>query len=121
STASARGAPASLEESDRELSPPRGRTQGHQRGPLTVLQKAFPQSHDCSGREWVSRRFSPLPGLFAVPRVVIIGERGSGKATFLGLLYAAQVKSGTDARDGFRFHVTYESRDETTEVIQQLM
>jgi len=56
-----------------------------------------------------------------VPRVVIIGERGAGKTTFLGLLYAAQVKSGTDARDDFRFHVTYESLDEIAEVFQQLM
>ncbi len=34
----------------------------------------------------------------------ILGDRASGKTTFLGLLYAAQVKYGTGIRDDFRFH-----------------
>ena len=34
----------------------------------------------------------------------ILGDRASGKTTFLGLLYAAQVKYGTQTGDTFRFH-----------------
>jgi len=34
----------------------------------------------------------------------ILGDRASGKTSFLGLLYAAQVKYGTGLRDDFRFH-----------------
>jgi hypothetical protein len=34
----------------------------------------------------------------------LLGDRASGKTTFLGLLYAAQVKYGTGLRDDFRFH-----------------
>ncbi|HLF06830.1 MAG TPA: hypothetical protein VI893_06650 [Thermoplasmata archaeon] len=34
----------------------------------------------------------------------ILGDRASGKTTFLGLLYAAQVKYGTRTTDTFRFH-----------------
>ncbi len=34
----------------------------------------------------------------------ILGDRASGKTTFLGLLYAAQVKYGSQVRDDFRFH-----------------
>ncbi|MGI0148122.1 MAG: hypothetical protein ACREDF_01135, partial [Thermoplasmata archaeon] len=56
-----------------------------------------------------------------MPRVVIIGDRNSGKTTFLGLLYAAQVKSGSDTADDFRFHANFESLDEITGVFQGLM
>ena len=34
----------------------------------------------------------------------ILGDRASGKTTFLGLLYNAQVKYGSGIRDDFRFH-----------------
>ena len=34
----------------------------------------------------------------------LLGDRASGKTTFLGLLYAAQVKYGTGVQDDFRFH-----------------
>ncbi len=34
----------------------------------------------------------------------VLGDRASGKTTFLGLLYAAQVKYGSGIRDDFRFH-----------------
>ena len=34
----------------------------------------------------------------------ILGDRASGKTSFLGLLYAAQVKYGSGIRDDFRFH-----------------
>lgn len=56
-----------------------------------------------------------------MPQVVIVGDRDSGKTTFLGLLYAAQVKSGSDKADDFRFHATFESLDEITGVFQRLM
>jgi len=54
-------------------------------------------------------------------RVGIVGDRDSGKTTFLGLLYAAQVKSGSDRTDDFRFHVAFESLEEVTAVFQRLM
>lgn len=56
-----------------------------------------------------------------MPHIVIVGDRGSGKATFLALLYATQVKSGSDRADEFRFHVAYESLEEISGVFQQLM
>src|SRR2546427_12341420 len=56
-----------------------------------------------------------------MPRVVIVGDRNSGKTTFLGLLYAAQVKFGSDKADGFRFHAAFESPDEISGVFQRLM
>jgi hypothetical protein len=34
----------------------------------------------------------------------LLGDRASGKTTFLGLLYSAQVKYGTGVHDDFRFH-----------------
>src|SRR5213080_1666897 len=60
-------------------------------------------------------------GRLLVPRVVIVGDRNSGKTTFLGLLYAAQVKFGSDKADGFRFHAAFESLDEISGVFQRLM
>lgn len=39
----------------------------------------------------------------------ILGERACGKTTFLGLLYAAQVKYGTRVVDTFRFHAPLQS------------
>src|SRR5688572_18248945 len=54
-------------------------------------------------------------------RIVIVGDRNSGKTTFLTLLYAAQVKFGSDASDDFRFHVAFESLDEISAAFQQLM
>jgi len=54
-------------------------------------------------------------------RVGIVGDRDSGKTTFLGLLYAAQVRSGTDKTDDFRFHAAIESLEEITVVFQRLM
>src|SRR5206468_4070816 len=34
----------------------------------------------------------------------LLGDRASGKTTFLGLLYAAQVRYGTGVQEDFRFH-----------------
>jgi hypothetical protein len=56
-----------------------------------------------------------------MPRVVIVGNRNSGKTTFLGLLYAAQVKFGSEKADDFRFHASFESLDEISGVFQRLM
>jgi hypothetical protein len=56
-----------------------------------------------------------------MPRIVIVGARDSGKTTFLGLLYAAQVKFGSEKADGFRFHASFESLDEISGVFQRLM
>ena len=39
----------------------------------------------------------------------ILGERACGKTTFLGLLYAAQVKYGTRVADTFRLHAPLQS------------
>lgn len=56
-----------------------------------------------------------------MPRIVIVGDRNSGKTTFLGLLYTAQVKFGSDKADDFRFHAAFESLDEISGVFQRLM
>lgn len=56
-----------------------------------------------------------------MPRVVIVGDKNSGRTTFLGLLYTAQVKFGSDKTDDFRFHAAFESLDEITSVFQRLM
>ena len=56
-----------------------------------------------------------------MPRVVIVGDRNSGRTTFLGLLYTTQVKSGSDKADDFRFHAGFESVDEITGVFERLM
>src|SRR5437879_12336823 len=56
-----------------------------------------------------------------MPHVVIVGDRESGKATFLSLLYATQVKSGSDASDAFRFHADVDCLDEISEAVVQLM
>src|SRR2546430_14801797 len=56
-----------------------------------------------------------------MPHVVIVGDRESGKATFLSLLYATQVKSGSDASDAFRFHADVDSLDEISDAFEHLM
>jgi len=53
--------------------------------------------------------------------VALIGDRGSGKTTFLGLLYATLVRSGSDSADDLRFHTTFESLEEVTTLFQQMM
>ncbi|HII39988.1 MAG TPA: hypothetical protein HA326_02095 [Thermoplasmata archaeon] len=54
-------------------------------------------------------------------RVAVVGDHGSGKTTFLGLLYAALVSSGSGKGDDLRFHVAYDSLDEITVLFQRLM
>jgi hypothetical protein len=56
-----------------------------------------------------------------VPRIVIVGDRESGKTTFLALLYAAQVKSGSARSDAFRFHAAHESLEEISQAFEQVM
>lgn len=40
---------------------------------------------------------------------LVLGERGCGLTTFVGLLYTAQVRLGTESADEFRFHAERES------------
>jgi len=40
---------------------------------------------------------------------LVVGDRGSGLTTFVGLLYTAQVRLGTEEADEFRFHADRES------------
>ena len=54
-------------------------------------------------------------------RIVVVGDRDSGRTTFLGLLYIAQVKSGSDRADTFRFHATIDSMEEISALFQRLM
>jgi len=54
-------------------------------------------------------------------QVLIVGDRESGKTTFLTLLYAASVKSGSDKADEFRFHAPIESMETASILFQQLM
>src|SRR5438445_10538638 len=65
--------------------------------------------------------YPELRGREPMPRVVIVGGQNSGKTTFLGLLYAAQVKFGSDKAAGFRFHAAFASLDESSGVLQRLM
>jgi hypothetical protein len=44
-----------------------------------------------------------------VSSALIVGERGSGLTTFVGLLYTAQVRLGTEEADEFRFHADRET------------
>ena len=54
-------------------------------------------------------------------RIVVVGDRDSGRTTFLGLLYIAQVKSGSARADTFRFHTTIDSIEEISVLFQRLM
>ena len=56
-----------------------------------------------------------------MPNVVIVGDRESGKSTFLSLLYATQVKAGSAAADAFRFHADVDSLDEISDAFEQIM
>jgi hypothetical protein len=40
---------------------------------------------------------------------LVVGDRGSGLTTFVGLLYTAQVRLGTEEADEFRFHADRET------------
>lgn len=53
--------------------------------------------------------------------VAIVGDHGSGKTTFLGLLYATLVRSGSSREDDLRFSVAYDSMEEIGGLYQRLM
>ncbi len=53
--------------------------------------------------------------------VAIVGDHGSGKTTFLGLVYATLVSTGSGKGDELRFHVAYDSMEEITGLFQRLM
>src|SRR5687767_2948741 len=53
--------------------------------------------------------------------IAIVGDVDSGKTTFLGLLYATQVRSGSNRTDDFRFHAPPASLEAISLVFQQLM
>jgi len=44
-----------------------------------------------------------------VGSALVVGDRGSGLTTFVGLLYAAQLRLGTEERDEFRFSADRET------------
>ncbi len=53
--------------------------------------------------------------------VAIVGDHESGKTTFLALLYATLVRSGSGREDTLRFHVAYDSMEEIGGLYQRLM
>ncbi len=53
--------------------------------------------------------------------VAVVGDHGSGKTTFLGLVYATLVSSGSAKEDDLRFHLAYDSMEEITGLFQRLM
>lgn len=52
---------------------------------------------------------------------LVIGERGSGLTTFVGLLYAAQLRLGTEEQDEFRFSADRETIRELEAVYGELV
>src|SRR5881397_2746981 len=50
----------------------------------------------------------------------VLGDRASGKTTFLGLLYAAQVHYGTGLQDSFRFSASPQSLKYMSAVYQNM-
>src|SRR3972149_2446879 len=70
-----------------------------------------------------SGRFFPgvcIDGPSSMVQVLIVGDHESGKATFLTLLYAAAVKSGSGKADEFRFHAPIESMETASLLFQRL-
>lgn len=53
--------------------------------------------------------------------VAIVGDHGCGKTTFLGLVYATLVSTGSGKEDDLRFHLAYDSMEEITGLFQRLM
>jgi hypothetical protein len=51
---------------------------------------------------------------------LIVGDRGSGLTTFVGLLYTAQVRLGTEEADEFRFHADRETIRELEAIYGEL-
>jgi hypothetical protein len=55
-----------------------------------------------------------------VASALVLGERGCGLTTFVGLLYTAQVRLGTENADEFRFHAARESIQQMEAVYGEL-
>jgi hypothetical protein len=55
-----------------------------------------------------------------VASALVLGERGCGLTTFVGLLYTAQVRLGTENADEFRFHAERESIQQMEAVYGEL-
>jgi hypothetical protein len=55
-----------------------------------------------------------------MPSALVLGERGCGLTTFVGLLYTAQVRLGTEHADEFRFHAARESIQQMEAVYGEL-
>ncbi len=53
--------------------------------------------------------------------VAIVGDHASGKATFLGLVYATLVSSGAGREDELRFAVGYDSIEEISGLFERMM
>jgi hypothetical protein len=51
---------------------------------------------------------------------LVVGDRGSGLTTFVGLLYTAQVRLGTEEADEFRFHADRETIRELEAIYGEL-
>src|SRR5579859_122136 len=98
---------------------------------MVPSSQSYPR-YNLTIRRGTSARPDPPPVAFEVPRAAdlaappdlcwmqkgerrtmcpaaILGDRACGKTTFLGLLYAAQVKYGTRVVDSFRFHAPLQS------------
>lgn len=52
---------------------------------------------------------------------LVVGERGSGLTTFVGLLYAAQLRLGTEEQDEFRFSADRETIRELESIYGELV
>lgn len=56
-----------------------------------------------------------------MPPAILLGDRGCGTTTFLGLLYAALVRWGARSEDGFRVHASHGSIRALKDVYGSLM
>jgi len=52
---------------------------------------------------------------------LVVGDRGSGLTTFVGLLYAAQIRLGTEEGDEFRFSADRETLRQIEEIYGELV
>jgi hypothetical protein len=55
-----------------------------------------------------------------VSSLLVLGDRGSGLTTFVGLLYTVQVRLGTEESDEFRFHADRETINQLESIYGEL-